>query len=299
MIRIVSLLSLLLLLFVLFFCVLLTGTTKNVDARISVGNHNAANEASTPAVGSNDGDGNGNGNDEAHGELLRRLSLLAENDEVRVIVGYKNNNGKASLEANLSQIRTNFRSIRAEAGTLHLRRVRELLADPNIDYVEPDDEVRGTAAEAVPYGIIVTENGPNSLQARSATSARSSSLSTGACSRSSSLKVAVLDSGVDSSHPDLPCSKYNCIGRDFTNGRGGGWNNPESSHGTHVFGIIAALGRNNQYVYCWLWVWGCMICWTFCALYRFLFSCPPVLPSKRINGHVSPYRCLLFGCKGT
>ncbi len=54
--------------------------------------------------------------------------------------------------------------------------------------------------------------------------------------------VAVVDSGVDASHPDL---KGDVIpGADFVSGTGGNGFDDEHGHGTHVAGIIAATANN-------------------------------------------------------
>jgi subtilisin family serine protease len=54
--------------------------------------------------------------------------------------------------------------------------------------------------------------------------------------------VAVLDTGVDEAHPDL---EPNVIeGYDFVNDDPDAWD--DSSHGTHVAGVIAALGNNEE-----------------------------------------------------
>lgn len=54
--------------------------------------------------------------------------------------------------------------------------------------------------------------------------------------------VAVLDTGVDEAHPDL---EPNVIeGYDFVNDDPDAWD--DSSHGTHVAGVIAALGNNGE-----------------------------------------------------
>jgi hypothetical protein len=71
----------------------------------------------------------------------------------------------------------------------------------------------------------------------------------GDCDKDKSFKVAIIDSGVQISHEDLPCvnSKRgtNCIGRSF--GTDDDWWDPyEAWHGTHVMGIMAAVGGNTQ-----------------------------------------------------
>ena len=171
-------------------------------------------------------------------DLWRRLSEgqhggrdLNDDDVVSVIVGYKNERGKASVERRRTRlVADNFgKTIGAEAVEIKVSELRRLISDPDVSYVDPDDHVKGSN-EAVPYGIDEVQNGPDTEQARAA---GTSSSGGGACGRSSALRVAILDSGVDASHEDLPCSKYNnCVGKDFTDGQGGSWNSPESDHGT-------------------------------------------------------------------
>ncbi|MFN8632701.1 MAG: DUF5719 family protein [Chloroflexota bacterium] len=54
--------------------------------------------------------------------------------------------------------------------------------------------------------------------------------------------VAVLDTGVDEAHPDLEPNVLD--GYDFVNDDPDAWD--DSSHGTHVAGVIAALGNNGE-----------------------------------------------------
>jgi hypothetical protein len=54
--------------------------------------------------------------------------------------------------------------------------------------------------------------------------------------------VAVLDTGVDEAHPDLEPNMIE--GYDFVNDDPDAWD--DSSHGTHVAGVIAALGNNAE-----------------------------------------------------
>lgn len=171
-------------------------------------------------------------------DLWRRLSEgqhggrdLNDDDEVSVIVGYKNERGKASVERRRTRlVADNFgKTIGAEAVEIKVSELRRLISDPDVSYVDPDDHVKGSN-EAVPYGIDEVQNGPDTEQARAASGSSSGG---GACGRPSALRVAILDSGVDASHEDLPCSRYdNCVGKDFTGGQGGSWNSPESDHGT-------------------------------------------------------------------
>lgn len=98
-------------------------------------------------------------------------------------------------------------------------------------------------SESVPYGISMTK-GDSSLIP---TAQRSSS----ACSDPNSFKVAIIDSGVQVGHPDIPClpiddPNTNCKGTSI--GTVDLWYDPKGSagHGTHVFGTIGAIGGNDE-----------------------------------------------------
>ena len=60
---------------------------------------------------------------------------------------------------------------------------------------------------------------------------------------SGSIKVCIVDSGYDLSHPDLPKGD-SVTGESFVDGYA--WSTDENGHGTHVAGTIAAIGGNNK-----------------------------------------------------
>ncbi len=66
-----------------------------------------------------------------------------------------------------------------------------------------------------------------------------------------SVKVGVIDSGIDATHPDLAANVDVSLGADFVKD-GYGMTDP-NGHGTHVAGIIGAVGNNSQGVagVCW------------------------------------------------
>jgi serine protease len=100
------------------------------------------------------------------------------------------------------------------------------------------------ATDFVPYGI-------PQAQADSAGLPTVPSAS-GSCNDPNSFKVAVIDSGLEVAHPDVPCrpideSDTNCKGVSIgVNGEP--WYAPQNNgyHGTHVFGTIGAIGGNGQ-----------------------------------------------------
>jgi serine protease len=100
-------------------------------------------------------------------------------------------------------------------------------------------------SESVPYGISMTKGDSPRIPAAQGSSA--------ACSDPDSFKVAIIDSGVQVGHPDIPCLNIydpntNCkgisIGIDDLP-----WYAPKgrfAAHGTHVFGTIGAIGGNGE-----------------------------------------------------
>jgi serine protease len=101
------------------------------------------------------------------------------------------------------------------------------------NYFAPPDT---TSYDYMTYGVPFTQ---------SDTTAIPSSTTMGDCSKNSTFKVAIIDSGYMVKHPDSPCltdtnGKTNCIGYSNVTEP---WDAPVSNwHGTHVMGIIGSLG---------------------------------------------------------
>lgn len=66
----------------------------------------------------------------------------------------------------------------------------------------------------------------------------------GVTNGSSSIKVAIIDEGVDLNHPDLQANLLS--GYDATGQGSGGGPSGDDAHGTSCAGIVAAVGNNNQ-----------------------------------------------------
>ena len=117
------------------------------------------------------------------------------------------------------------RAVRGFAARLSGADAAALRQDPQVRLVSPDRPLQASATVPLaPGGTVPT--GAMRI------GAASSALAHGA----SSVGVAVLDTGIDLSHPDLNAvNGTNCVG--------GGPANDDEGHGTHVSGTIAA--RNN------------------------------------------------------
>ena len=62
--------------------------------------------------------------------------------------------------------------------------------------------------------------------------------SAGGCNDPNTVKVAILDGGIQKSHPDFPyCSRGFCEGRRFMNPTNQDWGISTNNHGNHVMGV--------------------------------------------------------------
>jgi subtilisin family serine protease len=139
-----------------------------------------------------------------------------------------------------------------------LEELETLENDPDIDFIEEDSLVRllvnsgGHNGEALPDGVAAIQA---PLLYNDANSSGSTIVWEGDCNDPDVIKIGIVDSGSDSSHPDSPC--YNaadagstvsssCVGETFGLETGMVWNVPADSHGTMVTGIIGATQGNQQ-----------------------------------------------------
>ena len=114
------------------------------------------------------------------------------------------------------------RALKGFAAPLSTDQVRDLRADPEVAFVTPDrrvealDDVPLAAGDSAPGGV-------RRMQAATTTTAR----------QASGANVAVIDTGIDLSHPDLNAADgKNCVGS--------GPAQDDEGHGTHVAGTIGA-----------------------------------------------------------
>jgi len=154
----------------------------------------------------------------------------------RVLIGFRSDRGPQTSEARAGVVRqgggTIHRSLRlvpVVSATLSEEAIRKLRARADVDYVE-DDVILHAAEQRKPYGVdridadLVWPTG----------------------NMGQGVKVAILDTGIDSDHPDLLLAG----GVNFVGSIRDGSTNPSDwndtyGHGTHVAGIVAA--RNNTF----------------------------------------------------
>jgi len=123
-----------------------------------------------------------------------------------------------------------------------------------VAYAEPDYIVRALDTETIPndpgfpnlWGMKNTGQGGGTVGADIRAPA-AWSLTTG----SQNVKVAVIDSGIDYTHPDLAANVDSAHGWNFVNNTSNAMD--DFFHGTHVAGTIGAVGNNGQGVVgvCW------------------------------------------------
>lgn len=182
--------------------------------------------------------------------LLRREQLLDDlsngdtplqaSDEVPVIIGYRNAYGRSAIRSRHTE--TDIDTANAVATTMPVADLLSLADNYNIAYIERDAIVY--ASETVPYGISDTKGISVNAAGTAAVSTSSSLASHHPCNDPSAVRVAVLDSGVDTSHNDLPCKFADtCIGKDYMKGDGGEWFAPT----TNEHGKAATTVKRGRY----------------------------------------------------
>lgn len=148
----------------------------------------------------------------------------------------------SSLAASLAPLGVSvgrqYHIIPAVSATLDPNRLEELLARPEIDYVEPDylyEPVASAAATAVAAQNFLDEELPWGVE-------RIDAMGAWGITRGAGAKVGIVDTGIDEDHPDLVVIggvNFVTEGTDRSD-----WDDTSPfcrSHGTHVAGTVAAL----------------------------------------------------------
>jgi subtilisin family serine protease len=183
------------------------------------------------------------------GRALQGILTQQHVDEpIHVIVGYKDGRSPDpdSIQAHSLKAGNGLKRVNAAGAVVSKEQLELLLLDPNVSYIEEDALVfPASMRETVPWGIHATQGDAPEMSRQYATEQNRNT-----CNDPSSVKVALIDSGVDWDHPDIPCtslneSNTNCIGREFElDDSTDRWHDPSDPHGTHVFGTLAGSRTN-------------------------------------------------------
>ena len=168
--------------------------------------------------------------------LPAEFALAASSPERAVIIGFNKKPGpveRALVRGHRGRLKKAFRLINAYAARVPEQAIARLRADPRIKYVAEDamvysvDPVLSDAEYGSSWGV--EHIGCRAVHEQDVTGY--------------GIKIAVLDTGIDSTHPELFLNYqggYDFIFND-TDPADDSWN----SHGTHVAGIIAASADGN------------------------------------------------------
>ncbi len=153
-------------------------------------------------------------------------SSAAPPERVDVLIGFTQQPGPAEegvVRGAGGVIRQTFHLVPAVAANVPETAIPGLLQDPRVRYVEPDGPVYAID-QTVPWGIDRVFGD------------ESYSFDTWDITRGYGIAVAILDTGIDESHEDLPQLSDGINTIDNTH-----WGADGHGHGTHVAGTVAAL----------------------------------------------------------
>jgi subtilisin family serine protease len=169
------------------------------------------------------------------GELLVKFR-----DGVAVASSVKTHQGLGSALHRRYVVVPNLDHVRLSAGVSVRDAVIKYMADPNVEYAEPNYIKRASAIPNDPHFNL--QWGLTAIKAPQAWD-----VTTG----SNSVIVAFVDSGIDSTHPDLAANVV--PGRNFVVNPDTADTTDDNGHGTHVSGIAGAVGNNGTGVTGVMW----------------------------------------------
>jgi subtilisin len=175
--------------------------------------------------------------------MINKEINMTTTSDISVIIKFKDMVNQSNIDFIKSQdanIRHIYGTINAIAVTIPKNKIGKIMANPNVEYVEIDQDVQ----------ILGFPNALRSAEQRNIT-ATSQSIPWGITkirapevhqtgNKGTGIKVCVIDTGIDYNHEDL--SQNYKGGYNFVNNT----SNPmdDHGHGTHVSGTIAALDNN-------------------------------------------------------
>ncbi|UOR10830.1 S8 family peptidase [Halobacillus amylolyticus] len=137
------------------------------------------------------------------------------------LIGFKSEVNQNVIKGAGGKVLHEYKYMNVVHAKLPEQAVKALSNNPNVDYVEKDQQAQATS-QTTPYGI--PQINADDVQAQGTTG--------------NGVKVAILDTGIDASHEDLAVAG----GESFVDGEPNPFNDG-NSHGTHVAGTVA--GVNN------------------------------------------------------
>jgi len=170
--------------------------------------------------------------------LLPDGEVLGPDDSVHVLIGYHSVAGEIAIRQTCDNAHK-LGLVSAMATTLNsTAQLLELEGNPFIDYIEEDPKY---------YLLQLQSPGQYSDPALDVIQARTADLPSlaesgvnllGNCDDPLAFRVAVVDSGVDRTHPDIACDQNrNCVGKSFgeSERQGLDWGVPADGHGKLIY----------------------------------------------------------------
>ncbi len=154
--------------------------------------------------------------------LEEQENPLAIPDDERYLIGFSAGPDIHAVKNAGGKPYRTFNIVPAVAARLNEKAREALSRNPNVTYIEPDYKVFSTA-QSVPWGVDRVFG------------IETYSFTTWTVSTGSGVSVAIIDTGIDSDHEDLPSIAGG------TNTVGGSSYEDGDGHGTHVAGTVAGL----------------------------------------------------------
>eukprot|EP00977_Amphora_coffeiformis_P003710 scaffold715_cov164-Amphora_coffeaeformis.AAC.7 len=191
-------------------------------------------------------------------ETKRRKDVLRKPDKeddgsVEIVVTFKDDEADAFEDMSTTftnlpesvEVHSMLKNLKMATVRAKPSAVAALMASPRVESVDPDVEFH---QDFYREARLVSSNEPTSSSAAMAIGSQPIPpfmKPVRGCDDPNTVKVAVIDGGMDASHPDFSfCNQGFCQGMRFSEPTEQDWGVSRNDHGNHVTGIIAASGLN-------------------------------------------------------